>query len=142
MTSNDKKEPASAEKSDWKSAWEAISRLAAVREPLRGPNDADDPVSASHSANTWLMESYSTTGSGKSITTLTHEELATAVAEIERASARLRQSEPVLEAGLPSASAGVERGTHRSIWILIGAIWLSATLAVASATGAILYLLG
>jgi hypothetical protein len=36
----------------------------------------------------------------------------------------------------------LEGRNYWSVWILIGAIWISATFVVASATGAILYLLG
>ena len=65
-----------------------------------------------------------------------------AVAEIEQASAMLQRSEPALEAGIPSSPVRIERRNYWSVWILIGAIWMSAALVVASATGAILYLLG
>jgi len=65
-----------------------------------------------------------------------------AVAEIEQASAMLRRSEPALEVGTPSSPVRIERRNYWSVWILIGAIWVSTALVVASATGAILYLLG
>ncbi len=70
------------------------------------------------------------------------QQLAGAIAEIEKASAVLRRSEPALEPGLPSTSGHSEGRSYWSLWILIGSIWISATLVVASATGAILYLLG
>ena len=63
-----------------------------------------------------------------------------AVAEIEKASAALRQAEPGLEVGVPDALP--RRGRYWSIWLLIGGVWISATLVVAGATGAILYLFG
>jgi hypothetical protein len=141
MPSNDRTDPAPADKSDWKSAWEAISKLAAIREPLAASSEAAAPAFSDDAADAYFMEDYSTTRPGKG-TPPDHEELANAVAEIERASARLRLSEPVLEAGIPTASTRPERPRHWSIWMLIAAIWFSAAFAVASATGAILYLLG
>jgi len=36
----------------------------------------------------------------------------------------------------------VEVRNYRSVWIMIGALWISATLVVVGATGAILYLFG
>jgi hypothetical protein len=68
------------------------------------------------------------------------DQLARAVAEIEKASAALREAEPGLEVGLPNAPS--HRRKYWSIWLLIGAVWISATLVVAGATGAILYLFG
>jgi hypothetical protein len=70
-----------------------------------------------------------------------HEHLSGAIAEIEKASALLRKSEPSLEIGLPSQPAGAERRAYWSVWILIGTIWISAILVVASAAGAMIYLL-
>jgi hypothetical protein len=78
----------------------------------------------------------------KQIMAIDHDQLARAVAEIEKASAMLRRSEPALEVGLPSSPIRSEGRNYWSVWILIGTIWISATFVVASATGAILYLLG
>jgi hypothetical protein len=69
------------------------------------------------------------------------EELARAIADIEIASAALRQSEPALEPWQPDAQ------THRTerylpVWVLIGGVWITALLALSGATGAILYLAG
>jgi hypothetical protein len=69
------------------------------------------------------------------------DELARAVADIEIASAALRQSEPTLEPWRPEAQArGAER--YLPVWVLIGAVWITAFLALSGATGAILYLAG
>ena len=69
------------------------------------------------------------------------DELARAIAEIEIASAALRQSEPALEPWQ------LDEQTHRTerylpVWVLIGAVWITALLALSGATGAILYLAG
>ena len=67
--------------------------------------------------------------------------LARAIAEIEIASAALRQSEPTLEPWQPNSETSGER-RYLPIWILIGAVWIAAVLTLSGATGAILYLAG
>jgi hypothetical protein len=67
--------------------------------------------------------------------------LARAIAEIEIASAALRQSEPALEPWQPSAETHGER-RYLPVGILIGAVWIAALLGLSGATGAILYLAG
>jgi hypothetical protein len=67
--------------------------------------------------------------------------LARAVAEIEIASAALRQSEPALEPWQPSLETHGEQ-RYLPVWILIGAVWIAALLGLTGATGAILYLAG
>jgi len=67
--------------------------------------------------------------------------LARAIAEIEIASAALRQSEPALEPWRPNAETHGER-RYLPVWILIGAVWIAALLGLSGATGAILYLAG
>jgi hypothetical protein len=67
--------------------------------------------------------------------------LARAIAEIEIASAALRQSEPALEPWRPNAETHGEQ-RYLPVWILIGAVWIAALLGLSGATGAILYLAG
>jgi hypothetical protein len=67
--------------------------------------------------------------------------LARAVAEIEIASAALRQSEPTLEPWQPNSEKHSEQ-RYLPVWILIGAVWIAALLTLSGATGAILYLAG
>jgi hypothetical protein len=67
--------------------------------------------------------------------------LARAVAEIEIASAALRQSEPALEPWQPNAETHGEQ-RYLPVWLLIGAVWIAALLGLSGATGAILYLAG
>ena len=69
------------------------------------------------------------------------EALARAVAEIEIASAALRQSEPALEPWQPGLETHGEQ-RYLPVWILIGAVWIAALLGLSGATGAILYLAG
>jgi hypothetical protein len=67
--------------------------------------------------------------------------LARAIAEIEIASAALRQSEPALEPWRPNSETHGEQ-RYLPVWILIGAVWIAALLGLSGATGAILYLAG
>jgi hypothetical protein len=125
---------------DWSNAFAAVSRLAAVRD-LALQDIGQDHQDASP-ASGQQTESKSTTISAEHIDAVDPDQLARAVAEIEKASSALRRSEPALEAWSPdTTTSGVTR-KYWSIWVLIGGIWISATLVVAGATGAILYLLG
>lgn len=69
-----------------------------------------------------------------------HDQLAREFADIESASAALRQAEPALESwsGVP-ASSGPK---PRPVWLLIGLLWLSTAVAVASVVIAIAALAG
>ena len=69
------------------------------------------------------------------------DELARAVADIEIASAALRQSDPTLEPWQPNPEMDGEQ-RYLPVWILIGVVWIAALLGLSGATGAILYLAG
>jgi hypothetical protein len=129
------------DRTDWSSAWQAVSRLAAARDSLRRMDPAPNPLPGVQLENAEQLQANSVMGAAEAAA-LDAEQLAGAIAEIEKASAVLRRSEPALELGFPGVSAHPETRTYWSLWILIGAVWISATLVVASATGAILYLLG
>ena len=147
MAGDDNVQSRSSKRSEWSSAWEAVSRLAAMREPVTAIDEPGhsqliaEQLIADVANGEWTRQG-SASSSAHRVMTIDHDALAGAVAEIERASAVLRRSEPALEVGLPSSPVRSERRNYWSVWILIGAIWISATLVVASATGAILYLLG
>jgi len=63
------------------------------------------------------------------------DELARAVADIEIASAALRQSDPTLEPWQPNPEMDGEQ-RYLPVWILIGAVWIAALLGLSGATGA------
>jgi hypothetical protein len=117
------------DRSDWSSAWAIVSRLAAARDTALHELERTAPADARLSP-------------APAAPIPVHPELARAVAEIEQASAALRRSEPALEAWKPGTLVRREARRYRSVWLLIGGIWLSASLMVAGATGALLYLLG
>src|SRR6516164_9537314 len=124
----------STEKSDWSNAWRAVSRLAATQ-------DTFESVTPLHSPAGQWTKSDDDAASARHVPVTDHD-LTGAIAEIEKASELLRRSEPALEVGLPSLPSATEGRSYWSVWILIGTIWISATLVVASAAGAILYVLG
>jgi hypothetical protein len=130
-----------ADGSDWSSAWEAVSRLAAAREAALREIGRDgraavtpEPVRGSTATSSSAVISAKQD--------LNPDQLAIAVAEIEQASATLRCSEPTLEVWSPEPTERGEKRKYLSVWVLVGGVWISATLVVAGATGAILYVLG
>ncbi len=128
------------DRSDWNSAWEIVSRLAAVREAALSELEKDvRPASAVEPPRERQSDKRGAAGAPQAAPAIDPEQLARAVAEIEQASAALRRSDPMLEAWHPAASAGPITPAQRSVWMLIGGLWLSASLVVAVAAGAIIY---
>jgi hypothetical protein len=123
-----------ADRADWNNAWEIVARLAAARESTLHEVEPPRPAVAPNHASQPAANALAPTEP------VDPDQLARAVAEIEKASAALRQAEPGLEVGVPDALP--RRSRYWSIWLLIGGVWISATLVVAGATGAILYLFG
>ena len=70
------------------------------------------------------------------------DQLARDIAEIEQAAAVLRRAEPALEPVAPETPAGIEPRVARSIWPLLGIIWLLAAVVVSCAIAAVVLLLG
>jgi hypothetical protein len=129
----------SSERTDWSSVREAMSRMAAAREPLATVDHAFSRVNGNLNGADGAPNAAAV--APQDIIPL-HEEQLAAVAEIERASSVLRRLEPALEIALPNQSAREHGRSYWSVWIVIAAIWVSAMLLVACATAAILYLLG
>jgi hypothetical protein len=68
------------------------------------------------------------------------DELALAIAEIERARQVLRQWEPGLERGIPSLFGRRQPRAYWTVWLMIGLVWMVSSVTIVSATAAILYL--
>src|SRR5712675_1728868 len=88
------------DRSDWNNAWEIVSRLAAAREATLqeigqeiGQDRRQPPV-----PEATRPPSNSAAAPATAIEPVDQDQLAHAVAEIEKASAALRQTEPGLEA--------------------------------------------
>jgi hypothetical protein len=113
----------SAGRSDWSKALERLSRLTAGRETAR--------------------REIGGATSQESAVRIDTDQLARAIAQIRQASAAVRRSEAALESlWRPIQTVPRKTRPRRSVWILIGAIWIGASLLVAAATSAIFYLLG
>jgi hypothetical protein len=129
-------------RADWSDAFEAVSRLAAARDvALEDIGPDRQGASIPEPAGEQQAAADSATVSETPIASLDPDQLARAVAEIEKASSVLRQSDPALEVWSPNSAIHSVKRKYWSIWLLVAGIWLSATLVVAGATGAILYLL-
>jgi hypothetical protein len=129
-------------RADWSDAFEAVSRLAAARDvALEDIGPDRQGASIPEPAGEQQAAADSATVSETPIASLDPDQLARAVAEIEKASSVLRQSDPALEVWSPNSATHSVKRKYWSIWLLVAGIWLSATLVVAGATGAILYLL-
>jgi hypothetical protein len=138
MPTNDALGAKSPDKSaDWSNAFEAVSRLAAAREATMHDIEQDRRSAASDRRAAASDAAAQATAQG-----IDPDQFARAVAEIEKASAALRRSEPTLEIGLPAPTRNGKRKRYLSVWILVAGIWISATLVVAGATAGILYVLG
>jgi hypothetical protein len=106
--------------SEWDSAFEAVRRLDAARRTI------DDVV-----------------GERRSVTRTDSDQMARDIAEIERATAALRKAEPALEVWTerPRSRTRAPR-KPRSVWVIVGALWLSTALVTAGALAAIAKLVG
>ena len=136
MPTNDALGAKPPDNSDWSNAFEAVSRLAAAREAALHSAEPERRSSATD------RQATSSAAMRKTTQDIDPNQLARAVAEIEKASTALRRSEPALEVGLPAPARGGTRKRYLSVWLLIGCIWISATLAVAGAAAGILYVVG
>jgi hypothetical protein len=142
MQNNDAIGSRPSSRADWSDAFEAVSRLAAARDVALqdvGPDRQGASIPAPADAQQTAAETAAP--SQEPIASLDPDQLARAVAEIEKASSVLRQSDPALEVWSPNSATHSVKRKYWSIWLLVAGIWLSATLVVAGATGAILYLL-
>jgi hypothetical protein len=129
-------------RSDWSEAFEAVSRLAAARDLTLQQIGGDQPdASRLMAANEQPVATSGAAAASEQTAALDPDQLARAVAEIEKASAILREADPALEIWSPNAAAPSVKRKYWSIWLMIGGIWVSATLVIAGATGAIIYLL-
>jgi hypothetical protein len=125
---------------EWNNAWTTVSRLAAARQIALHDMRLDHPAtSVLHPMTDSLNDANSTAGPWTKSNPNGQCQLERAITEIEQASAALKSAEPALEAWLPDAAPRSEPRKPRSVWILIGTIWLSMLLVVAGVIGAIAY---
>jgi hypothetical protein len=127
---------------EWNNAWATVSRLAEARQIALHDMRLDHPTtSVLHPMTDRLNDADSAAGSWTKTNPNDQGQLERAIAEIEQASAALKSAEPALEVLLPDAALSSEPRKQRSVWILIGTIWLSMLLVIAGVIGAIAYFL-
>jgi hypothetical protein len=121
---------------------DVMSRLATSRNvSVRETEEAHQPVGSLRAAVDIAVPTTPRNLMSHS-TLLDSSEYARAIVEIEQAAAALCRAEPALEAWAPDAVPASEPRYRWSVWILIGGVWISTVLVVASAIAVTLYLLG
>jgi hypothetical protein len=105
--------------SDRDAAWNAVYRLDAARRTIQEAVGERAPIEHA-----------------------TADQLARDIAEIERATAALRKAEPALEAWTGTERPSGQARKPRSVWFLVGALWLSTAIVTAGALVAIASLVG
>ncbi len=112
-----------------------------VSSPSSEHSDADMMALASLRSEPRPRDDLSEIGEDAGATAQTvRDQLAREVADIEAATAALRQAEPALESWTKApANTG---GKPRPVWLLIGVLWLSTALVTAGAVVAIATLAG
>jgi hypothetical protein len=119
---------------DWDQALRLVHRLASARRDIIADGAVAEPAE-------W---DSSSSGDSAGIAdqadgAVDREEFARAVAEIEQASAALRQAEPGLETWVKQPTEKTLSRKPRFVWALIVTLWLSTALVIAGAVTAIAY---
>ena len=141
MSHNDARGAKPGDSLDWNDAWNAVERLAAARAvALREIGRSED--AALPALTSAVAASDAAAISAPHAVPIDPDQLARAFCEIEKASAALRRAEPALELGRLDPEPRSESKKPRSIWFLIGGIWISAMLVCAGAIRGIFYVFG
>jgi hypothetical protein len=127
---------------DWNHAWSVISQLAAARgKTLRELGEDDRSAFVTPTVAPKPSSSPAPIPAAP-FAPIAPDQLARDISEIERAAAALRRAEPDLEPRAPDPQASHGPHTPRSIWLVVGIIWLTAVAVVSCAIAAIVLLLG
>ena len=126
---------------EWNNAWATICRLAAARQVALHDTRLGHPATSVHPMTDIFDAADTAPGSRTRTNAIDQGQLERAIAEIAQASAALKSAEPALQAWLSDAAPSSAPHKQRSVWILIGTIWLSMLLVVAGVIGAIAYFL-
>ncbi|MET0924055.1 MAG: hypothetical protein ABWY47_13040 [Xanthobacteraceae bacterium] len=120
---------------EWDHAWQLVCRLASMRGEILAEVAADKPAESIRQ-RVAIPASIAPINRAAAVDP---EEFARAVAEIEQASAALRQAEPGLEAGAKPRTEKTRARPPRSVWLFIATLWLATALVIAGAVTAIAY---
>jgi hypothetical protein len=134
VTSN-RIDPTSSRTPEWDHAWQLVCRLASTRGEILADVATDKPAESTRPP----VAVPGLTAPINNAAGVDPEEFARAVAEIEQASAALRQAEPGLETGAKPRTAKARSRRPRSVWLFIATLWLSTALVIAGAVTAIAY---
>ncbi len=118
---------------DWDQALRLVHRLASARRDII----ADGAVTRPREWNEMSGRSAGIVDQADGA--IDREEFARAVAEIEQASAALRQAEPGLETWVKQPTEKTPSRKPQFVWALIVTLWLSTALVIAGAVTAIAY---
>jgi hypothetical protein len=121
--------PVSPKSPAWDEAWTSVRRLAAARQGVT-------EGAAVHNG-----QSTSVPDRTEDDIRFISEQVQRDFAEIETASATLRHAQPDLEPWSPPTAEATRTNKPRSIWVVVGAVWVSTVLLMAMATLAIASLL-
>lgn len=114
---------------DWDQALQLVHRLASARRDIIAEGAVARPAE-------WEGASGI---ADQADGTVDREEFARAVAEIEQASAALRQAEPGLETWVKQSTEKTPSRKPQFVWALIVTLWLATALVIAGAVTAIAY---
>ena len=118
---------------DWDQALRLVHRLASARRDMIADGAIARPAE-------WNEMSGGSEGiADQADGAVDREEFARAVAEIEQASAALRQAEPGLETWVKQPTEKTPSRKPQFVWALIVTLWLSTALVIAGAVTAIAY---
>jgi hypothetical protein len=118
---------------DWDQALQLVHRLASARRDIIADGEVARPVE-------WDNKRGGSAGiADEADGTVDREEFARAVAEIEQASAALRQAEPGLETWVKQPTEKTPSRKPQFVWALIITLWLATALVIAGAVTAIAY---
>ena len=118
---------------DWDQALRLVHRLASARRDIIAGGAVARPTEWNE------MSGDSARIVDQADGAVDREEFARAVAEIEQASAALRQAEPGLETWIKQRTEKTTSRKPQFVWALIVTLWLSTALVIAGAVTAIAY---
>ena len=126
MSKIENREAEVSDDADWSRAWQVVAQLAEARAMTLREIGAPGPAPAP-APHLLALEAGA--------------QLPRDIAEIERAAHALRRAEPTLEPSRPAIETSGEVRGGRSLWLLLGLIWLTALLVVSCGAVALALLL-
>jgi len=121
MSKIEKREAEVSDEADWSRAWQVVAQLAEARATTLREIGAPGPAAPT---------SHLLSDAATATTLEVGDQLPRDIAEIERAARALRRAEPTLEPSRPAIETSGEVRGGRSLWLLLGLIWLTALLVV------------